>query len=116
MAEKLVCPICGEPTRVYMGKARRDRLCAQHADELKAGVIAFCEDCGKYYNTDQNCTCKGVFRYTELPRVGFSACVNCGATTNGYAFCKTCWGDYDYDELLDLLNKKISNSLLTQRF
>jgi len=39
MAEKLVCPICGEPTRVYMGNARRDRLCGTHADELKAGII-----------------------------------------------------------------------------
>ena len=35
--EKLICPICGEPTRVYMGNARKDRLCGKHADMLKAG-------------------------------------------------------------------------------
>ena len=34
MAEVLKCPICDQPTRVYMGNARRDRLCAKHADEL----------------------------------------------------------------------------------
>ena len=33
--EKLTCPICGEPTRVYMGNARKDRLCGKHADMLK---------------------------------------------------------------------------------
>ena len=37
--EKLVCPICGQPTRVYMGHARKDLLCAKHADELKAEKI-----------------------------------------------------------------------------
>lgn len=37
--DKLTCPICGEPTRVYMGNARKDRLCGKHADELKAGKI-----------------------------------------------------------------------------
>ena len=39
MSEELKCPICGEPTRVYMGNARKDKLCAKHADELKAGKI-----------------------------------------------------------------------------
>ena len=37
--EKLTCPICGEPTRVYMGNARKDRLCGKHADMLKAGDL-----------------------------------------------------------------------------
>ncbi|MBQ8146361.1 MAG: hypothetical protein IJX99_05330 [Clostridia bacterium] len=26
----LVCPICGEPTNVYYGNARKDRLCYKH--------------------------------------------------------------------------------------
>lgn len=39
MADKLVCPICGEPTRVYMGNARKDRLCGKHADEFKHARI-----------------------------------------------------------------------------
>ena len=37
--KKLICPICGQPTRVYMGNARKDLLCGTHADALKAGEI-----------------------------------------------------------------------------
>ena len=37
--DELTCPICGNPTRVYMGNARKDRLCGKHADMLKAGEI-----------------------------------------------------------------------------
>ena len=33
----LICPICDNPTRVYMGNARKDGLCGKHADMLKAG-------------------------------------------------------------------------------
>ena len=36
---KLLCPICGQPTRVYMGNARKDLLCGKHAEALKAGKI-----------------------------------------------------------------------------
>ena len=31
MSNELKCPICGEPTRVYMGNARKDKLCGKHA-------------------------------------------------------------------------------------
>ena len=44
MSEELKCPICGQPTRVYMGNARKDRLCAKHAHELKAGRIVVNEE------------------------------------------------------------------------
>ena len=47
MFEELKCPICGSPTRVYMGHARKDRLCGNHADMLKAGKIELSPD-GKY--------------------------------------------------------------------
>lgn len=56
--EKLVCPICGEPTSVYMGNARKDRLCRRHAKELKDGLIEKCPDCGKWHKTDEICSCK----------------------------------------------------------
>ena len=39
MKNDLICPICGEPTRIYMGNARKDKLCGKHADMLKAGEI-----------------------------------------------------------------------------
>ena len=41
---ELKCPICGEPTRVYMGHARKDKLCGKHADMLKNGLIEMNEN------------------------------------------------------------------------
>ena len=35
----LNCPICGKPTRVYMVKARKDRLCAFRAEQLKKEIL-----------------------------------------------------------------------------
>ena len=37
--DKLICPICGDTTRSYMGNARKDGLCGKHADALKTGKI-----------------------------------------------------------------------------
>ena len=36
-----ICPICGEPTSIYMGKARKDGLCKVHAKKLKNGELFF---------------------------------------------------------------------------
>ena len=46
--ENLICPICGKPTSVWYGNARKDKLCREHAQQLKEGVIEQCPDCGKY--------------------------------------------------------------------
>lgn len=45
------CPICGKPTRVYMGNARKDGLCGYHADLLKEGKIALKDGVYIYTNT-----------------------------------------------------------------
>jgi len=42
--DNLICPICGMPTRSYMGHARKDRLCGTHADQLKSGAIEINKD------------------------------------------------------------------------
>ncbi len=42
--------------------------------------------------------------YHELPTDGFNYCILCGKPSNGYAFCKDCYYDYDDEELLDILN------------
>ena len=52
--DKLVCPICGQPTRVYMGNARKDLLCAKHADALKAGKIEV-NDKGLFVDKERVC-------------------------------------------------------------
>ena len=80
--EKLICPICGEPTRVYMGNARKDRLCGTHADMLKNGELVL-TDKGQYVKAGEK----------ELPKDEHSSdltCIICGEPSNGKHFCLKC--------------------------
>lgn len=86
--EKLTCPICGEPTRVYMGNARKDRLCGKHADMLKAGELVL-DDKGHFVNP--KVTMK------ETPKEEISSdltCIICGEPSNGKHFCLKCYRKY----------------------
>lgn len=89
MSDALICPICGEATRVYMGKARKDRLCGKHADMLKAGELILGDD-GKY-------TFKGEAKPKAEPKVKTAAdasdltCIICGEPSNRKHFCYNCW-------------------------
>jgi hypothetical protein len=104
MADKLVCPICGEVTSSYMGNYRKDRLCKKHATDLRNGKIVKCEKCDEWHYIDTSCKCeKHVF--TELPTDGFDKCIACGAETTGYAFCRKCFKKYTEEEMLGMLNK-----------
>ena len=82
--EKFICPICGEPTRVYMGNARKDRLCGKHADMLKSGELTVDE--------------KGKFSLTkELPKNECTldiTCIICGEPSNGKHFCFKCYKEF----------------------
>ena len=82
--EKFICPICGEPTRVYMGNARKDRLCGKHADMLKSGELTVDE--------------KGKFSLTkELPKNECTSditCIICGEPSNGKHFCFKCYKEF----------------------
>ena len=92
--ENLVCPICGEPTRVYMGNARKDRLCAKHADMLKAGELIL-DDKGNYVKTPVKAEPKTVVK--ELPKGDTSSeltCIICGEQSNGKHFCYNCYKEY----------------------
>lgn len=86
--EELKCPICGEPTSVYMGNARKDRLCKKHAKELKDGLIEQCPDCGKWHKAGEECECKKKPSNDEL------TCLICGQPSNGRHFCTDCWKKY----------------------
>ena len=108
MTEKMVCPICGEPTSSYMGHYRKDRLCKKHAAALKNGEIIQCEKCGKWHNSNKPCVC-GTKYFSELPTEGFDTCISCGDQTNGYAFCLKCFKQHTKDELLDILNHNVKN-------
>ena len=104
MADKLVCPICGEPTSSYMGNYRKDRLCKKHASDFKSGKLVQCNDCGKWHYTDEPCECTNKTVFTELPTESFDNCVICGTPTRGYAFCRKCFREHTEEELLDILN------------
>lgn len=106
MAEKSICPICGEPTRVYMGNARKDRLCGKHADMLKAGELVLGTD-GKY-------TVKSVPKAEPKAEAAAAAsdltCIICGEPSNGKHFCLKCYHEYK-DHSVDI---RITNCRETQ--
>lgn len=90
MAEKLICPVCGEPTRVYMGNARKDRLCGKHADMLKAGELILGDD-GKYIvrgKVEPEAKTETSSAASEL------TCITCGEPSNGKHFCVKCYRKY----------------------
>ena len=109
MNEKPTCPICGEPTRVYMGNARKDKLCAKHADELKAGKIQQCPDCNAWHYTDKMCECKikiiptkewknnfaqnAHLAYTQKKEDKYTCCIICGNPSNEKPQCLTCYNE-----------------------
>ena len=87
-SKNYVCPICGEPTRVYMGNARKDRLCGKHADMLKAGELVLNES-GQFVSP------KVVVK--EQPKETVASdltCILCGENSNGKHFCYKCYQEY----------------------
>lgn len=99
MEENLVCPICGAPTRVYMGKARKDRLCGKHADLLKAGKIAQNAD-GTYSKCDKEEVAEQ--RKEEHETTNYKKrCIICNNEADeGFLFCKNCYFKYKNKVLL----------------
>ena len=89
MADKLVCPICGEPTNVYMGNARKDRLCRKHSFDLKEGKLAFCDKCGMWHYVDQPCKCAPVSESKQSPKS--NRCIVCGDDAPNGALCRKCY-------------------------
>lgn len=100
---KLLCPICGQPTRIYMGHARKDLLCAKHAKALKADKIEindkglFIEkETGKVLNKDYVEPKK-----EEKKQEGIVKCIACGKETKpGFLFCGGCYKKYADKKLL----------------
>lgn len=98
MSEQLRCPICGEPTNVYMGKARKDGLCRKHGMQANKGEIIQCPDCGKWNEKDVICECKKV---KENKIDNELTCIICGEPSNGKHFCMNCWKKYK-DKSIDI--------------
>ncbi|MBE6536887.1 MAG: hypothetical protein E7673_02930 [Ruminococcaceae bacterium] len=114
--ENLVCPICGEPTRVYMGNARKDRLCGKHADALKAGELIIDEK-GHYVKTTEKANTTSIVK--EFPKEEeqeIKKCLLCNEDSGNYLFCKSCFSQHhgktllfkitcDKNQKLELLNE-----------
>lgn len=91
--EDLKCPICGEATRVYMGKARKDRLCGKHADMLKSGELIANEN--GTFSTPGEIASRDAKNQSDLK------CIVCGEPSNGKHFCLKCYHDYK-DKSIDI--------------
>ena len=89
--DDLKCPICGEPTFVYFGNPRKDRLCAKHGKMANAGEIEQCPICGKWHNADEDCECKKTSKTSSAKEL---TCIICGQPSNGQHFCHKCWKLY----------------------
>lgn len=108
MAQELKCPICGQPTRIYMGNARKDGLCAKHADMLKAGKILVNEE-GLFVEKETG----NILNKDYKPKVekaveqkGVVKCIACGKETKpGFLFCPSCYKKYADKKLLVEINK-----------
>lgn len=104
--EELKCPICGEPTRVYMGNARKDKLCGKHADMLKNGEIII-NDEGLFVDKKTNKVLNKDYKKKEESKEvkGIVKCIACGRETKpGYFFCPACYAKYNNKELLVKIN------------
>ncbi len=104
--ENLLCPICGEQTNVYMGKARKDRLCKKHGSLANKGEIKQCEECGKWNCTDDICQCKvtkskNITVDTLKNNASEITCIICGEHSNGKHFCYECYKKYK-DRAIDI--------------
>lgn len=127
----LTCPICGEPTNVYMGKARKDRLCRKHGMQANKGELVQCPDCSTWNNAGENCKCKTSTKpvVQELPKENCetnkviivnennkSRCITCGKKTEGLLFCAECYRKYNKKELLFKITGCSSVELLDEDY
>lgn len=83
---ELQCPICGEPTRIWYGNARTDRLCGKHADMLKNGEILIDEK-GNFIEAKTH----KILNQTEMKNNSSNMCIICGNNSNGKHFCFDCY-------------------------
>lgn len=139
--EDLICPICGEPTNVYFGNPRNDRLCRKHGSLANKGEIVQCEDCGTWNNAREACHCKKpvpkkivkeppkettisepeetdneIKKVIVINEENKSRCITCGKKTNGLLFCSSCYHKYNKKELLFKITECSSVELLDENY
>lgn len=124
------CPICGKPTSVWYGNARKDGLCREHAQMLKEGKLIQCPDCGSFHLANEECKCK-VQAYTdkniennppvEKPitknEISKGKCLTCSNTTTAdYLFCPECYHKYKDKTLLLKVEKCLTIEILDESY
>ena len=110
---EFICPICGEPTNVYMGKARKDRLCRKHGMMKNAGEIDLNSD-GLFFEVATGIVLNPpkVEKKVETieednEELSELTCLTCDKPTNGKHFCYECWNLYKKKTLyLKVINCK----------
>ncbi len=103
----LTCPICGEPTNVYMGKARKDRLCKKHGKMKNDNLIDVNSE-GIYYELStgkllnaQKTDKKFEYKKETKSTSDELTCIICGEPSNGKHFCIKCYHEYK-DKSIDI--------------
>ena len=116
------CPICGEPTNVYMGKSRKDGLCRKHALLANKGEIVKCPICGQWNKADMECKCKQPKEETEQNNVvvineqNKYKCITCGKSVDGLLFCSSCYRQYKNKELYFKISNCSNVELLDENY
>ena len=98
--KELCCPICGEPTNVYMGNARKDKLCKKHGKMRNDNLIDVNEDglffevaSGKILNPPKVEKKPEPVKETKNGADELT-CIICGEPSNGKHFCIKCYHKY----------------------
>lgn len=107
MEEKHICPICGKPTRSYMGNYRKDGLCGTHADMLKRNML-YLDTYGKWVivgdkeeQTNKKIVKEDGSSNSVKLEEGLCKCIACGNETKpGYLFCIQCYRKFKDKKLL----------------
>ena len=128
MSEK-TCPICGKPTNIYMGNARKDGLCREHGKLANTGDLIKCPICFTWKMYNEECeTCKleeikakkkkaektssswnktntGNEKQEKVTTEDLDTneltCIICGNISNGKHFCYDCYKNYK-DKSIDI--------------
>ena len=118
MNEK-TCPICGKPTNIYMGRARKDGLCREHGKLANAGERIRCPICYTWRNANEKCPeCEMEAFEDIIEQTGEIAnptsCIVCGNPSNGKPQCKDCY--HETNNHLDNLDKNSTTRKLRDHY
>lgn len=117
---ELKCPICGKPTRVYMGNARKDGLCAYHANMLKNGELHQDEN-GNWISEkkemDKSVEMVEDKNEKEQPMARAPRCIACGKETKiGFFFCPSCYLKFKNKEILVKIKNCVEYDILDESY